>query len=277
MHRATALAVLLLAPPALAQAGPGHGERVDVVGAEFPPVVLAERPFYINVTVQNRGSAEERITLFATLYEGTSATPCEGARAVHSLSKFQKSATLQPGQQLRVEGEPEHWAQVVNGSRVPVAGTYEVCVWARQAQCPQGADLAACFLDYFPLQQAVRLRNAAPDPGASVDPPRGTTATRFSFAAQPRDADGDAVQVTWDFGDGTPLVRAARVAHTFDRAGTYTVIANATDGLDFALATLRVEVAPAPAGRENGAPGFEAALLALALLTAARRRGPRRR
>lgn len=270
MRGATLLVLLLaLAGPAWAQTGPGHGERVDVTAAEFPPVVLAERPFYINVTVLNRGSAEERVTLFATLYEGSSATPCEGTRAVQSLSKFQKSATLAPGQQLRVEGEPEHWAQVVNGSRIAAAGTYEVCVWARQAQCPQGVDLSACFLDFFPLQQAVRLRNAAPVARVGWDPMEGTTATRFTFGVSATDDDGDALDATWDFGDGS-TARGLRAVHQFDRAGTYGIAANVTDGLDFVVAQGRLRVGEGAPGGDATTPGLEAPLLAAVLVLAAR-------
>jgi hypothetical protein len=39
-----------------------------------------------------------------------------------------------------------------------------------------------------------------------------------------------AAEVTWDFGDGTPTQKAARVSHAFPRAGTYTV--RALDGAE---------------------------------------------
>lgn len=266
--------LMLLLPAAAAQTQPGQGERVDVTAAEFPPSVLADRPFYINVTLHNNDGAEQRITLFATMYDGSSATPCEGSRAQQTLSKFQKSVTLAPGQTLRVEGEATHWAQVVNRSRV-TEGTFEVCVWARLAQCPQQTELAACFLDYQQVHLAVKLTNAAPRPSARADPAAGTTGAAFRFTAQATDADGDEVRYAWDFGDGTGG-SGAQVTHAFARAGNYTVTLNATDGFDSALATVRVQVAAGGAGG-NGLPGFEAALLAVAALIAAAVRGRRLR
>lgn len=272
MRRALPLLLLaLLAPAGAAQVQPNYGEKVEVTAAEFPPVVLVERPFYINVTLRNKEAAEQRLTVFATLYEGRSDVPCEGARAIQSLSKFQKSVVLAAGETRRIEGEPDHWAQVVNGSRVTAEGAYEVCVWVRLAQCPREADLSACFLDFHQLQQAIRLANTAPR-ATIAGPARGSVGQALAFSAQGEDDEGDPLRYAWAFGDGG-TAQGAQVSHTFRRAGTYTVVLNVTDPFGWSEARARVEVVPAGTSTGNGLPGFEAALLAGALaLTAAARR-----
>lgn len=264
------LAVLLL--PAAAAQQPGQGERVDVVAAEFPPVLVADRSFFINVTVQNREAAAQRVLLFATLYQGSSATPCEGARAVQSLSRFQNGVDLAPGEQATVEGWRDHWTQVVNGSRVPADGTYEVCVWARAASCP-GPELPTCFLDHLPLQQRIRLRNAPPPAAIVVEPRQGGPDTRFAFRAEGADPDGDEVLARWDFGDGE-AAQGRSVAHRFGRAGAFQVRLHVTDGWDAAEATRAVEVAAGGGGGGNGVPGapWLAALAVAAVAARARRR-----
>lgn len=54
--------------------------------------------------------------------------------------------------------------------------------------------------------------------------------TRFSFAADAADPDGDSVRVAWDFGDGTSPADGLGVAHVFNREGNFEVRATATDG-----------------------------------------------
>ncbi len=44
------------------------------------------------------------------------------------------------------------------------------------------------------------------------------------------DADGDPLTYTWNFGDGTPLRKGARVFHTFEKGGNYPVILTVDDG-----------------------------------------------
>lgn len=277
MRRAAlpALALLLaLMAPAQAQ-DVGRGERVDVVAAEFPALAVAERPFYINVTVRNKEPVEHTVLLFATLYSGSSDTPCEGSRALQPLSKFQKSVSLGPRATERVEGEPAHWAQVVNGSRVPGDGSYEVCVWARLAQCPAEQPVAACFMDFHNLQLAVRLRNEAPQVAARAEPVSGTTATSFRFTAEGSDPEGDPVHYRWDFGDGSEG-QGPRATHRFRLPGSYKVTLNATDGFDFAEARVVVQVAASGSSGANPVPGWPfASILAALALTAARRARPR--
>ncbi len=53
----------------------------------------------------------------------------------------------------------------------------------------------------------------------------------------------DAPEVTWDFGDGTPPARGARVSHAFPRLGTYSVRALKKDEV---LASAQVTVVPRP-------------------------------
>jgi hypothetical protein len=267
---APVLLALLLFPAAQAQA-PGHGEGVDIVGVEWPSLAVAGHVFYLNVTVENHDAAPHDVLLFATLYNGTSATPCEGARALQTLSKFLKNVHLDAGQQLRVEGEADHWAQVVDGSRIPGDGDYEVCTWVRLGQCPPGPDPSVCFLDYEPSRLRVSIVNHAPQVAIAADPTRGTTQTGFGFVAQGSDADGDRLLFMWDFGDGKRSAGGS-VRHEFGRSGTFRVSVNATDGFDFAEAVRDVVVTEAPSnGRPTPSP-VTLAVVALAFAGVARRR-----
>src|SRR5262249_28348367 len=61
------------------------------------------------------------------------------------------------------------------------------------------------------------------------------------------DPDGDAVTLSWDFGDGTPTATGASVQHTFADNGTYTVTLTPTDALGAkgAATTQKVTIANA--------------------------------
>jgi large repetitive protein len=48
--------------------------------------------------------------------------------------------------------------------------------------------------------------------------------------SQSADADGDYLQYTWDFADGTPPVNGRQVLHTFSKGGTYPVLLTVDDG-----------------------------------------------
>jgi hypothetical protein len=252
-------------PPAAAQE-PGRGERADILDAEFPPTVVADRPFTINVTVANREGSAQTVLLFASLYQGQG-PPCEGQRVDHRISRFVKSVTLQPREQVRVEGWKDHWVQVVNRSRLAGDGTFEVCVWLRAATCP--TDLPACFLDFHSLQQPIRLRNAPPQVQGVAEPPQGAPGTLFTLRAQGTDADGDALTYRWDFPAGGSE-QGPRVQRRF-ALGEHVVRLNATDGWDSVEVPVRVVVAEG-AAQGNALPGFEALLAAAAVGLAARAR-----
>lgn len=51
-----------------------------------------------------------------------------------------------------------------------------------------------------------------------------------ALGATASDADGDAVKLTWDFGDGTTKVGGTNVTHTYAKGGFYTVTVTADDG-----------------------------------------------
>jgi len=67
----------------------------------------------------------------------------------------------------------------------------------------------------------------ASPPTASANP--ALVGTPVTFAAQAADADGDALEYTWDFGDGTTAVGAS-VSKSFAGAGVYIVTVTVFDG-----------------------------------------------
>src|SRR5262249_54827045 len=68
-----------------------------------------------------------------------------------------------------------------------------------------------------------------------------------SFGGTSSDPDGDAVTLSWDFGDGTPTATGASVQHTFSDNKTYTVTLTPTDapGVKGAAKTQNVTIANA--------------------------------
>jgi PKD repeat protein len=65
------------------------------------------------------------------------------------------------------------------------------------------------------------------------------------------DPDGQALTHTWTFGDGSPAVTGASVAHAYASPGRYTVSLKVSDGALSATATAAVTVA----SFDHGAPG----------------------
>ncbi len=64
---------------------------------------------------------------------------------------------------------------------------------------------------------------AGPSPGAEIEAPAEAQAGQpVSFAGRFQAAQGEVRQALWDFGDGPPAA-GARVAHTYDRPGAFTV------------------------------------------------------
>lgn len=74
--------------------------------------------------------------------------------------------------------------------------------------------------------------------------------TRFSFAADSSDPDGDSVRVAWDFGDGA-TADGLGVAHIFNREGTFDVRATATDGKGGSASATRALTARSLSGSWN--------------------------
>lgn len=72
-----------------------------------------------------------------------------------------------------------------------------------------------------------------------------TERTAGTFGAAVSDPDGDAVTVSWDFGDGGTGTGTA-LSHRYTRAGTYTVIATASDGVAEQNVQGSVAVTPRP-------------------------------
>ena len=70
------------------------------------------------------------------------------------------------------------------------------------------------------------------------------------------DADGDPLTYTWNFGDGTPLRKGARVFHTFEKGGHYPVILTVDDGTGLSNArstsSISVKINDAPQAKAGG-------------------------
>jgi len=70
------------------------------------------------------------------------------------------------------------------------------------------------------------------------------------------DADGDPLTYTWNFGDGTPLRKGARVFHTFEKGGNYPVILTVDDGTGLSNArstsSISVKINDAPLANAGG-------------------------
>jgi PKD repeat protein len=70
------------------------------------------------------------------------------------------------------------------------------------------------------------------------------------------DADGDPLTYTWNFGDGTPVRKGARVIHTFEKGGNYPVILTVDDGTGLSNASstssISVKINNAPIAKAGG-------------------------
>lgn len=279
MRRALLLALLALPLAGAQQPEVGRGERVDVTDARFPDLVVAGRLFTINATVLNRDTVRHSVLLTTTLYQGTSDTPCEGARSQGNVSTFANNVALEPGQQVMVDGAAEHWGHIVNASRVPQDGPTEMCVWVRLGSCPEFTP--ACFLDFHSVLVPVRLRNTPPTASIEAEPPGGTTQTQFVFRARGEDADGDALTYRWTWGDAK--TSEGPTLRTRLGAGRQVVALSVSDGWDSFESSMAVEVRAADGSGPgtNGTPGPALPLLALALaigaLTSGRARASRAR
>ncbi|WP_164019670.1 PQQ-dependent sugar dehydrogenase [Pyxidicoccus trucidator] len=73
--------------------------------------------------------------------------------------------------------------------------------------------------------------NTPPTAVASATPSHGSLPLHVQFSSEgSSDADGDALQYTWDFGDGSPPSHLTHPEHTYDMAGLFTATLSVSDG-----------------------------------------------
>lgn len=90
------------------------------------------------------------------------------------------------------------------------------------------------------------VTNAAPVVSAAATPARPVEGDPVRFEANASDPGGEALELSWDFGDGA-TARGAQVSHVYERPGRFRATVTASDGLARASASIDVEV-------QNGAP-----------------------
>ncbi len=111
------------------------------------------------------------------------------------------------------------------------------------------ADTATSGCAYTIGAENAAAVNAAPEiTSATVTTGKGKpkVGDPLAFSATATDADGDALQYTWDFGDGSTGT-GALVEHAYDASGTYTAVVTVSDGLDTTTGTVTVTVKGKPA------------------------------
>lgn len=271
------VALAVLVPPAWGQAVVEDGEHVDIALFEAPDRILAERLFVVNATVKNHLEERASLSLYVVLYEpGT--VPCEGQRSRGTTSNAVKTLAIEAGDELTVQGqlpgEPNPWFQRIRSEQVQAAGPHQLCAWIE----PSKQTTPPTLYDRAPADILVRLSNAPPEASVTVDPPSGTTATRFRFTASSQDADGDVVGHAWSFGDGA-TAEGRDVQHRYEDPGTYAVTLRLWDGFDEAFENVTVRVTAAGSGvggnplPDAGPAGMLAALGIVSFLGARRRGG----
>lgn len=120
------------------------------------------------------------------------------------------------------------------------AGSYEVSALVVDSA---GAETTAT------LTIGVGPANQPPSLTIDVAPSAGVAPLTVSLSATASDPDGPSPEVHWDLGDGATAAGTTAV-HTFANAGSYSVVATATDvdgGANVATATITVD-APGPVG-----------------------------
>jgi len=129
------------------------------------------------------------------------------------------------------DGTSTAWSTTGTASHVySASGEYRVDVAVREASASMDC------LDYFVTSEATTARiydpaNAAPViesvSFSPIDPDMGTV---LSFVAIATDADGDAIDYSWDFGDGASATGASAV-HQYTVSGVYMVTLSVTDNV----------------------------------------------
>lgn len=95
-----------------------------------------------------------------------------------------------------------------------------------------------------PTPGMANILNTLPETNEKV-PKKGFKNTPVTFNAKGKDADGDTLKYTWDFGDGHKSYKAA-ASHAYAENGTYTVTLKTTDGSDDIVETFAIEIRSYP-------------------------------
>lgn len=91
-----------------------------------------------------------------------------------------------------------------------------------------------------PTPGAANILNTLPETKEKV-PKKGFKGMPITFSATGKDADGDTLQYTWDFGDGHKSYKAAP-SHRYETNGIYAITLKTTDGSDDVLETFTIEI-----------------------------------
>lgn len=97
---------------------------------------------------------------------------------------------------------------------------------------------------HFLTPGAPNILNALPETKEKV-PKKGYKDVAVSFHAKGKDADGDTLKYTWDFGDGHKSYKR-ETTHKYKENGNYTVTLTTTDGSEEILETFSLEIEPFP-------------------------------
>jgi PKD repeat protein len=99
-------------------------------------------------------------------------------------------------------------------------------------------------------------RGGTPTPGLPNDtntlpetrervPQDGYRKVAITFNARGKDADGEHLKFTWDFGDGHKSYKE-KTTHSYEKNGTYTVTLKTTDGSDDVIETFTIKITSLP-------------------------------
>jgi hypothetical protein len=109
---------------------------------------------------------------------------------------------------------------------------------------------------------ALEYRRVAPSIDSADVPASGTTGQALAFSATASDADGDHVQLAWEFGDGD-VGAGDQATHTYAAPGIYTVTLHARDeagvgaARTFSVAVSGAAVTTGSSGAINGAAAID--------------------
>jgi len=96
----------------------------------------------------------------------------------------------------------------------------------------------------FPTPGLSNILNSLPKTTEKV-PKKGYMGVPVSFDAHGKDADGDKLKYTWNFGDGHKSYKEA-TTHTYEGKGTYSVTLDTNDGSEDTVETFSLEIGAYP-------------------------------